>query len=1192
MTVYNPNQGGGISNLIVTDGVTTVNPTSEITFVGATVTDLGGGNAEVTITGGGGSQTPWLSNIDGGAYNLTDVSAIAVNGTATSFEFDGLGTLDVGLYVHSGNELLINQVLGQHTDTNIIGPSTIFNRSEGTEASPTAVQTNDYLGTILFEGYDGTRYYPGTYIQAMVTDGGGGVVPTGNMGSQLNFYTVANGTASPVLALTIDQDQSLVYPLGATAGYVLTSDSVGRATWQPSSGGSTWIRTLSSDTVTYNQAPLASTDRILIGSTVDDLTTALQVSGIISASTATFLSYDGYKASLATYGDSAGYFQNSEGTISTKLARSLYGISSSVSSSGQVAGYFSDGSHYASLADGTEALYVSGPSLFNYSSGGSASVAIGNPSYSYGLLVDGDVGFAVETTNYIKFSAVSAEANGAQADFVWSYSTPFEVRINDYNDGYALNVNGKSNFTDSTGTYNAQLSDNVGDFAGRFTYGSLSSPSTDAYLGSLVGGKIASIAGFLNEGDAGGYFADQISSPNHMAMLAANSDFITGHRAAGSFYTNQGSGAVVSLGMYDGAEAYAIYAEGEVEMEAQDGTTYAYINQGNYYPALSTFRYGGTSYSAQLSVNNDFITGYPASATFQNGSGGQAVSLATYAGHSLEAVGPAIFNQASPDGDASIETGVGATPLTYAFKAHGTSYFGGLINPQQQTTPDGSTIPYPISGSNYLYFKSDNNLYMMDSSGTETQVNGGGGGGPWTLDTNGTMFSSDTGLSNPAGPTNSFITGNQAGNGAYNASYSNFFGNQAGNGAYNAYYSNFFGAGAGYGATDAAYSIFLGTNAGNVNYTNDSTFVNNLIIDQGIISAESPRLTAADIQANALLYGTFADTAAGQQLTVNGQLNANAGGATYAINATGQSFFNGIIAQSQQSTPNVYPASGSDALYFKSDNNLYMMDSSGTETQVNGGGGGGMAIGGSITSATAGSVLYAGASGVLAQDNSNLYYDYTNHRLGLGTNSPSDELHVVAPGIGTGIRVSGTSGHSPGLFLFNGTTQVGNFLVALNTGDGFLNAAVDDLIFKQSTAHAIIFGTDNVEGMRLSSANKLGIGTISPSYFLDVFSTGNGDNARIGGSGNNASLILQNTGTGGVAWEINSTNNSAGVGGGRFTIDNSSTTLLTIVSATGNVGIGKTSPGSKLSIVGLPTSSSGLSSGDIWLNSNVLTIVP
>ena len=50
------------------------------------------------------------------------------------------------------------------------------------------------------------------------------------------------------------------------------------------------------------------------------------------------------------------------------------------------------------------------------------------------------------------------------------------------------------------------------------------------------------------------------------------------------------------------------------------------------------------------------------------------------------------------------------------------------------------------------------------------------------------------------------------------------------------------------------------------------------------------------------------------------------------------------------------------------------------------------------------------------------------------------------------------------------------------------------------------------------------------------------------------------------------------------------TDLMTLTNG-GNVGIGTTSPGSKLSIVGLPTSSAGLSSGDIYVAAGVLMIV-
>jgi len=45
------------------------------------------------------------------------------------------------------------------------------------------------------------------------------------------------------------------------------------------------------------------------------------------------------------------------------------------------------------------------------------------------------------------------------------------------------------------------------------------------------------------------------------------------------------------------------------------------------------------------------------------------------------------------------------------------------------------------------------------------------------------------------------------------------------------------------------------------------------------------------------------------------------------------------------------------------------------------------------------------------------------------------------------------------------------------------------------------------------------------------------------------------------------------------------------INQSGNVGINKTNPGSKLSIVGLPTSSAGLTSGDIYVSAGVLMIV-
>ena len=50
---------------------------------------------------------------------------------------------------------------------------------------------------------------------------------------------------------------------------------------------------------------------------------------------------------------------------------------------------------------------------------------------------------------------------------------------------------------------------------------------------------------------------------------------------------------------------------------------------------------------------------------------------------------------------------------------------------------------------------------------------------------------------------------------------------------------------------------------------------------------------------------------------------------------------------------------------------------------------------GTTTTFTLGSVVFAGTDGVYTQDNSNVFWDNTNNRLGLGTTSPTATLSVV-----------------------------------------------------------------------------------------------------------------------------------------------------------------------------------------------------
>jgi hypothetical protein len=71
-------------------------------------------------------------------------------------------------------------------------------------------------------------------------------------------------------------------------------------------------------------------------------------------------------------------------------------------------------------------------------------------------------------------------------------------------------------------------------------------------------------------------------------------------------------------------------------------------------------------------------------------------------------------------------------------------------------------------------------------------------------------------------------------------------------------------------------------------------------------------------------------------------------------------------------------------------------------------GGGGMAIGGAITSATAGSVLFVGTGGVLQQNNANFFWDNTNSRLQV-TGSYLVSNGTVAQNVIISNRKGGTS---------------------------------------------------------------------------------------------------------------------------------------------------------------------------------------
>lgn len=65
---------------------------------------------------------------------------------------------------------------------------------------------------------------------------------------------------------------------------------------------------------------------------------------------------------------------------------------------------------------------------------------------------------------------------------------------------------------------------------------------------------------------------------------------------------------------------------------------------------------------------------------------------------------------------------------------------------------------------------------------------------------------------------------------------------------------------------------------------------------------------------------------------------------------------------------------------------------------------------GTSTTLTAGSVVFAGPSGVYTQDSANLFWDDTNNRLGVGTNAPAVAINAQSTGAAAEIRASGIGG--------------------------------------------------------------------------------------------------------------------------------------------------------------------------------------
>ena len=175
----------------------------------------------------------------------------------------------------------------------------------------------------------------------------------------------------------------------------------------------------------------------------------------------------------------------------------------------------------------------------------------------------------------------------------------------------------------------------------------------------------------------------------------------------------------------------------------------------------------------------------------------------------------------------------------------------------------------------------------------------------------------------------------------------------------------------------------------------------------------------------------------------------------------------------------------------------------------------------------------------------------TSTGLGIGTSSPGEKLQVAGAIRATGAVAANTTG---GILAYQGSSTV---MLGSWGADASTYGAIQ---FYQANST----GTLNRTGMLLDSSGNLGIGTSSPTQKLDVVGT-----LRLVDPGAGRDVLFAASTTG-AAHRFYSTNTVAG-----YSFENSVGALMTLDSS-GNLGIGTSSPSSKLDVNGIiGTSASG-----------------
>ncbi len=140
---------------------------------------------------------------------------------------------------------------------------------------------------------------------------------------------------------------------------------------------------------------------------------------------------------------------------------------------------------------------------------------------------------------------------------------------------------------------------------------------------------------------------------------------------------------------------------------------------------------------------------------------------------------------------------------------------------------------------------------------------------------------------------------------------------------------------------------------------------------------------------------------------------------------------------------------------------------------------------GTTTQFTPGSVVFAGASGVYAQNNSNFFWDNTNARLGIGTAAPSFPLEIANPGNAyTALNVFSGNQQYPAAINVTASSHATSRRSALWLDNWGI---MQDLYGNGTKDFALYQGTPGATRLYVSTSGNVGIGTLSPTLaLLDV----------------------------------------------------------------------------------------------------------